>query len=146
MSYQVGDAFERTLPRAPYFSKGLFGVATQASPFPRFVSLWVPIYPLILARVMANTRNLVMQSMDSTLHDPHAVWHEMILLSASASIFALTRKQIGKTDWHSKSHSDWNEALREMVPQKRHLPDMIFKTVWKNNSKMFECYIKKNKR
>ena len=30
----MGDVFERTFPREPYFNKGRFGVATQPSPFP----------------------------------------------------------------------------------------------------------------
>ena len=100
MSYQVGDAIERTFPPAPHFNKGLFGVSTHASPFSRFVSLWLLIYHLILVKVMANTQNWVMQSMDSTLHNPHAVCHEITLPSISASILAFTRE---KMRWHSKS-------------------------------------------
>ena len=47
ISCHVGDAFERTFPGAPHFNEGLFRVATLASPFPQFVSLWVPTYTLI---------------------------------------------------------------------------------------------------
>ena len=43
---------------------------------------------------MANTRNQFMQSMDNTLHDPHAVYQEVTLPSVSASIMALTSGQI----------------------------------------------------
>ena len=129
--YQLGYAFERTFPRAPRFNKRPFGVTTQVSPFPRFVSLWVPYTLSYSGEGHGKHRNRFMQSMDNTLHDPHAVCHEIALPSVLESVLARTRGQIEEMYWHFKSPPHWNEALGEMFSQKRNLTDILFKTMWK---------------
>ena len=92
------------------------------------VSANIPAH--ILVRVMANTRNRFMQSVNSTLHDLHAFCHEMTLSSVSAYIG--THKRTNEENGlELQIASHWNEALREMVPQKHQLPDDIQNSVKK---------------
>ena len=119
-----------------------------ASPFPRFVSLWVPIYSLIRW----------WGSFHGKLHEGHTVYcpyrlHKPISGAChdphqNMSRYIGTHKETNRGNglaWVDTQNCPyWNEALGEMFSQKRHLRDMLFKTVWKKNLKMFWCY-KKNK-
>ena len=71
----------------------------------------------------------------------------MTLIRIWAGILALTRRQIGETGWSELSlqiASYWNEALGKMFSQKRHPPDILFKTVWKKFKDVLMLQKKKN--
>ena len=135
--HQVGDAFEGPYPVAPHLMRD--DLECQRV-FSDFFPLWMPICSLIHWGGSFSWQtawgSCSVLSIDCI--NRFRVF-AMTLTRIWVGILALTRRQIGRMGWPElplQIAPYWNEALGEMFSQKRHLPCVIFKTVWKKNSKM----------
>ena len=113
-------------------------VATQASPFPRFVSLWVPIYPLMFWWGSWQTPEISLCS----LYGQYTVWPSCSLPWNDPH--QRTNEYIGTHKGTNQGNElalqitpHWNEALREMVSSKASPTWYDIQNCVKKNSKMF---------